>query len=288
MKDGKSSDSILGVDIKEVQKTELEILLEFDRICKKHNINYQLFAGTLIGAVRHKGFIPWDDDIDVNMLRSEYNKFLAVVEDELSSDYFFQTVQTDINYMNKFAKIRKNNTVFKERLVKHLDMHHGVYIDIFAFDNIEPHSLRGKTQISLLRTIDSFMKYRNKNRYQKMEPGFDRNIAKLKYRFINGIPLTKLEIENKVLKIMNKFNDKDTEYVGDLANPSKSVMKQFKVKRSSLENSIPWEFEGHMFPIPKAYDQVLLRAYGDYMQLPPKEAQFSHHDIVEINLDTKK
>lgn len=160
MKDDKNGASILGVDIKDVQRLELEILLEFDRICKKHGMKYQLYAGTLIGAIRHEGFIPWDDDIDVCMLRSEYDKFLSWVEIELNNKYFFQTYKTDLNYINKFAKIRRNGTLFVEKSVKDLEIHHGVYIDIFALDNIELKTLKGKWQILVIRVLDSFFKYR--------------------------------------------------------------------------------------------------------------------------------
>lgn len=285
MIEGKSSDSILGIDIKKIQAVELEILLEFDRICKKYDIKYQLFAGTLIGAIRHRGFIPWDDDIDVCMLRSEYNRFVSIVDDELASEYFFQSYETDPNYINKFAKIRKNGSLFMEKLVRGVDMHHGFYIDIFPFDNIEIDSMRGKYQIWSLRKIDSFFKYRLKARYSTLESGFERTKAKLKYDLIKFLPVSKIRIENWVLKIMTRFNDIETEYIGDLANPSIGVLENFMMRRETIEDSIEWDFEGHKFPVPRAYDEVLTRAYGDYMT--PPEIKVSHHNIVEIDLGEK-
>ncbi|NLY36297.1 MAG: LicD family protein [Tissierellia bacterium] len=286
MKENKSPVSILGVDIKDVQKVELEILLEFDRICKKYHINYQLFAGTLIGAIRHRGFIPWDDDIDVSMIRAEYNRFLSIVKSELSSEYFFQTHETDPNYMNRFAKIRKNRTVFKEKLVKGLDMHHGIYIDIFAYDNIELDSLQGKFQIGLLRTLDSFFKYSNKTRYEILSPGFAKTMAKFKYRLIHFLLVSKREIDNWIMDRMIKFNHKNTEFLADLSNPSQGVLEKFMMRRQTLEDSIEWDFEGHKFPVPRAYDEVLSRAYGDYMQLPGVENRVSHHEIILIDLNS--
>ncbi len=286
MKDGKSSDSILGIDIKKIQKIELDILLEFHKICKKHDIKYQLFAGTLIGAVRHKGFIPWDDDIDVCMLRSEYNRFLAVVEDELSSEYFFQTYETDPNYINKFAKIRKNGTMFMEKLVKGVDMHHGLYIDIFAMDNVQLDTLKGKHQIWMLRTIDSIFKYRVKARHETLNPGSERSKAKFKYNIMKILPISKARIEKYVLNIITKFNHEPTEYVADLANPAEGVLEKFMMRRETIEDSIELEFEGYKFPCPKAYDEVLTRAYGNYMHQPEVENRVSHHNIVKIDLDT--
>lgn len=279
-------DLVLGIDIKSIQKIEVEILLEFDRICQKYDLKYQLYAGTLIGAVRHKGFIPWDDDIDVCMLRADYNKFLSLVDHELKDDYFFQSYQTDLAYLNKFAKIRKNKTLFVERSVKDLAMHRGIYIDIFALDNIDYDSLKGKYQLFLLRAIDSFLKYRLRNRYQSLRPGFKRSKAKLKYYLIQLIPISRLTMERRILKIMTRFNHKKTKYVADLANPSKGVLEKFMVRRQVVDDSIDCDFEGYRFPIPRAYDEVLTNAYGDYMTLPDEDDRVSHHDIIKVSLTT--
>ncbi len=118
----------------DIQKEELRILIEFDRICRKHNIKYSLSYGTLIGAIRHQGFIPWDDDIDVGMLREDYEVFLEKGQKLLQSDLFLQTCYTDPKYPQVYAKIRKNNTSFVETTVKNIQMHHGIYIDVFPFD----------------------------------------------------------------------------------------------------------------------------------------------------------
>lgn len=285
MKDNKRSDSVLGVDIKRIQAIELDILLEFDRICKKHSLNYQLYSGTLIGAIRHKGFIPWDDDVDVCMLRSEYDKFLSVVESELTSSYFFQTYETDPNYINKYAKIRKNGTFFMEKLVIGEDMHHGMYIDIFAFDNIEPDTKEGSQQIRQLQNIDSFFKFRIKARHETLEEGPEKIEAKRKYDLIKNSPIKKSTVEKWVLDIMTRFNDRETQWVGDLSNPSPEVLENFKMKRSELEDSIDWEFEGHKLPVPRNYHEVLTRCYGDYMTPPDEVDRVSHHNIVEIRID---
>src|SRR5699024_7471673 len=139
-----------GDEIKEVQKDQLDILIEFDRICKKNNIKYQLFAGTLLGAIRHKGFIPWDDDIDVCMLREDYEKFLNICNKDMKNEYFLQTYNSDTNYIMQFAKLRKNNTIFLERVTANCDIHHGVYIDIFPLDDVRPNTLMGNFQQKLL------------------------------------------------------------------------------------------------------------------------------------------
>ena len=119
---------------KTLQDIELDILKQFINICNKENLQYYVVGGTLLGAVRHKGFIPWDDDIDVSMPRQDYEKFLTVAKKYLSEPYFLQTRITDKNTLFNYAKIRNSNTTFIEQSIKKLDMNHGVFIDIFPLD----------------------------------------------------------------------------------------------------------------------------------------------------------
>ena len=117
-----------------LQEEGLKILSEFHRICEAHNLLYILDYGTLLGAVRHKGFIPWDDDIDVSMPRKDYEKFLEVCEYSLKESFLLQTNKTDPNYFYPYAKLRISDDRLKENLVSHFDMIHGPWIDIFPFD----------------------------------------------------------------------------------------------------------------------------------------------------------
>lgn len=275
---------ILGHDIRKIHAIELGILIEFDRICRKHDIKYQLYSGSLIGAIRHKGFIPWDDDIDVAMLREEYDKLLEVMEEELEDLYFFQSFETDPNYMNKYPKIRKNGTVFLERVVEGLDIHHGVYMDVFIFDSIELDTFRGKYQLWLLRSMDSLFRFRLKKRYLDMEPGFARIMGMIKYYFIKILPISKLRLDCFASKWMKKLNHINTEYVADLGNPSKEIINEFKMKREHMVDSILWEFEGRQFSVPRAFDEVLTQAYGDYFRIPEKSERLMHEDIIKIDL----
>ncbi|WP_267128104.1 LicD family protein [Erysipelothrix piscisicarius] len=119
-----------------LQQEELNILIEFDRICKKHNIIYSLSSGTLLGAIRHQGFIPWEDDIDVNMSRSEFNRFEQVVAEELNQDFFYQSFKTEKDHYHAFSKIRSNKVELVEKSTDYLNINHGVWIDIFPYDNI--------------------------------------------------------------------------------------------------------------------------------------------------------
>ena len=119
-----------GIALRTLQLLELKVLLELKRICDKHQIKYFLAWGTLLGAVRHRGFIPWDDDIDVGMLRSEYAKFLTVCNDELSQEYYLQTFESDSGYANSHAKIRLNGTEYLEPANKDILEHKGIFIEV--------------------------------------------------------------------------------------------------------------------------------------------------------------
>jgi len=128
--------SISKSELKKIQNTLLEILIEVDRICRKNDIKYFLFAGTLLGAVRHKGFIPWDDDIDIAMPREDYEKFLQIVQKEPYSNYFLQNVITEIEAPFLFSKFRKDDTLLLEKAVMNKNIHHGIFIDIFPLDKV--------------------------------------------------------------------------------------------------------------------------------------------------------
>ena len=128
---------VTNEELKMIQKIDLEMLVEVDRICRKYRIQYSLDGGTLLGAVRHKGFIPWDDDADVIMLRKEYRKFQKACRKELDqSRFFLQDYQTDPEYRWGYAKIRRRNTEYIRLGQEHLKQKGGVCIDIFVADNV--------------------------------------------------------------------------------------------------------------------------------------------------------
>ena len=118
-------------DLATIQRNELIILKEIKRICDKHQITYYLSSGTLLGAIRHGGFIPWDDDIDIEMPLLDYRRFLKLCETELDNRFFLQNYKTDPNDHQAFTKIRMNNTTFMPVHHKHHHIHHGFWVDVF-------------------------------------------------------------------------------------------------------------------------------------------------------------
>ena len=275
------------VTIKDVQKIQLKLLNEFDRICKKHDIKYQLFAGTLLGAIRHNGFIPWDDDIDVCMLRDEYEKFLEVYDDEITDEYFLQNYETDQSSLFHFSKFIKNNTILRTSMYKNLNMNQGIFIDIFPMDNVQPNSILGKIHGFLYNNSFVLISTMNKSRSY-----IARNVI-IKYMRLGLYYITKLIPKKTFHRVVDRiiclFNNKETEYVACITNgDSKDIVERFTVKRHTFINLMEWDFEGMKLPIPKEYDYVLTKNYGNYMKLPPKEERQPHHGVIEVNLDTTK
>lgn len=272
-----------GVSINEVQAVELEILNEFDRICKMHSIPYQLFAGTLLGAIRHNGFIPWDDDIDVCLLRKDYERFLHVSKNDLNDSYFLQTCFSDPTSIVQFAKIRKKGTVFRNLSDLDNTYETGIYIDVFPLDNVYPEMLLGKFQPWLfafwyLCTTSSVKKRveRSKNIIVKL-------VRKMFYQLLKVYPKQKCDLHAQ--RVLRMFESKETEYINHLTNGvTKTRLRKYLRKRETFYNIIEWEFEGTMFPIPSNYHDVLTRNFGDYMQFPPEEQRYPQHGVIEVKI----
>lgn len=148
-------DHTISTKIKKIWAIELDLLNEFQRVCKKHNITYFANGGTLLGAVRHKGFIPWDDDIDVMMLREDYERFCEITPDEFKHPYFLQTQETDFGFKRAFARLRNSETTGItgwEKCVK-LPTNKGIFIDIFPINNLPPDEAQYKPFITKMKKL---------------------------------------------------------------------------------------------------------------------------------------
>ncbi len=260
-------------EVKSFRKVELDMLSCIDSISKKLGIRYFLIGGSLLGAIRHKGFIPWDDDIDIGMLRMDYELFMSKAAEFLPSYYFLQNYNTDKEYYLNFAKIRDSRTTFREISVNHLKINHGVYIDIFPIDYADnKKNFFRKIKRNLLTTLVStvFNVKGVKYTWLQWTKVF---IAKL----IWGSPKDAV----KALDIISKSNE-PSEKMGNLfgAWGSREIMD------SSIFQEIDYyEFENLILPGIKNYDRYLKNVYGDYMQLPPLEKRISHHYTDIIDLD---
>lgn len=281
--------SISNEDIREIQLVQLDILKEFDRICKKHDIHYQLFAGTLLGCVRHKGFIPWDDDIDICMLRADYDKFRYVSKKELASEYYLQTYDTDPDYYKQSSRIRKNETTYLQDIYMYLDIHHGIPISIMPFDVVKPYSFKGKVHRIIYHTMfwtfNRLNHYRIKNNCKLDNSQIKSAIKHMVYFISNLIPKKLTDILHT--SVATFWNDsKERTYVTHLTNgATEKRYFAYMQTRDKFLDTVMGEFEGHQFPIPRNYDEVLTNLFGDYMELPPEDQRQPHHGVLRV--DTK-
>lgn len=273
----------IDIDIEDIQKIQTELLIEFDQICKRNDIKYQLFAGTLLGSIRHQGFIPWDDDIDVILLRKDYERFLDICKKELKPAYFLQTYKTDKNSILQFAKIRKNNTVFLSKRFVGCNVHHGIYIDIFPMDNVKPDEIIGKIQLYLSIMLFKINRLRLPSRYKMEKNPLTKSI---KYAVHILLKIISKSFTDKLqTKICRMFEDNDTKFVTHLTNnPNRSRYHKYLMKKDCFYDIIDGNFEGEKFLIPKDYDQILRKLFGDYMEMPPEAERMPHHSIMKIEL----
>lgn len=260
--------------LKHLQRVELEMLIEIDRICRKYDIRYSLDGGTLLGAVRHKGFIPWDDDIDVIMLRSEYEKFFSACKKELdTSRFFLQEYRTDKYYLFGYEKIRRKDTVFKRIGQEHLKQHGGIFVDIFVADNVPDESV--------IRNIHLFLCFLiRKGLYSEMgKKNADSIFMKSIYKLISFIPRDFWFSARNL--IADKCNKNKTELVRHMTHNYRKECR-YGMPAVCFEDFTELEFEGRKFKAFRNYDLYLSTLYGDYMKLPPVEQRISHLKISEL------
>lgn len=266
-----------GFNIKDLQKIELEILLEVDRICKKHNIRYFLVSGTLLGAIRHKGFIPWDDDIDISMPLNDYYRFCEIAKKELSGKYFLQNYKTDITGM-WFSKVRKNNTTAIELNYEKKLHHQGIWIDIFPLIGVE----NNEQWLKKLNKRATFAKKILNKKIGLIEDDENNRFYKIINRLISLRICKKISsvIYNKCFK--NPFDYPFCYYLWASSN----ITARFE---TDIFNEICYvDFEGYMLPAPAKWNEYLSVVYGDYMTPPPPEKRNGgcHTlSIVDVNND---
>lgn len=268
-----------NLDIEKLHHVQYEILLEFDRVCKKYNLRYFLAFGTLLGAIRHDGFIPWDDDIDTMMPYDDYLKLNEIPSDEWNSPYFFQSTATDPNYRKCFAKLRNSNTTLITDSMDHLDINQGVDIDIYPIINLADNGISRRRQ------------YAQTMLYMLLEEDIPpRNHGKVMY-FGGRIILSLLPNDLKV-RLKNMLLRKITEYQKNHSNESYVVCGNVEIMREVLKSSwfdgcIMHRFENEEFPIPLGYHEWLSTRYGqNYMEVPPIEKQgikLSQFKVVDLD-----
>lgn len=259
------------LDQNQIKKIELDILLEFRSFCDKNNLKYYLAYGTLIGAVRHKGFIPWDDDIDVHMTRKDYDWLLNNYNKMNSGGRYKIISPNDVNSYHTFIKFIDTYTIKKEQGVCYKGDFLGIDIDVFPLDGEPTDEKDFESWYNKLMKIYRYYSICNIE-----------NKGSLKKRL--GVPLIRFVTGGKKRLIARakrmhlQYPYETSDYIGSVESAYNSKGNRFE--KNWFDKSIDVEFEGHMLKVPAEYDKVLTILYGDYMKLPPIDKQISHHKNV--------
>jgi len=261
--------------LKKLRKVHLEILDEITRICNMHEIKFFLIGGSLLGAVRHQGYIPWDDDLDIAMTRNDYDKFVELCKTNLSDKYYLDDISTNKKYWLPFIKIRKNGTLFKEKSNEHMHgINRGIYVDVFPIDNIKTaNGLMLKIQAYVTRSITYTYMLKSKIKVNKS------NILAQFLRIFSFKFLHKLQ--DFMCKL---YNDKDTKYVTNFASPYNYKKEVFL--RDDYYPAVEYNFEDRKILGVRAYDKYLTQVYGEYMKLPPQENRVNH-SVVSLDFGSE-
>lgn len=263
--------------LRKLQLTIVEIIDEIDRICKKYNLRYYIYGGTLLGAVRHKGFIPWDDDADLVMPRADYEKFLKICEKEFDGKYVLQNCFTDPEYHMLFTKIRKCGTYVHEEKWSGKDMNKGIFVDILPLDYFPKNKFMGSLvlhAVSICHQICAFKTCKS-----------NRISAKILFKLGKKIPKpVRYKIRHWVLKISNRFSSKEN--ICSFGSHYQPMIRRVFKTDWFLGEPKTMEFEGRQYSVPANWENYILHLFGEnYMELPPEEMRVCHTDLMKINFD---
>lgn len=259
--------AIDDLTLRKIQMVQLEMLQEVDRICKKCNIHYNIIAGTLLGAVRNGGYIPWDDDADVAMLRSEYEKFRQACKKELDTSRFvFQDHRNTKGYRWGYGKLRRKDTLFLREHQEHMPYMQGIFIDIFPLDSVPDNYF--------LRSVKNFECFCvRKLLWSRVGKVAEKNAFRRRlYALLDNIPEEK--IFHYYRGMVARAAKKKTRMVRILTFPTPN--SEYGYYRSWYENSADISFEGILFPGICDHDSYLSFKFGNYMELPPVEKRKVH------------
>ena len=267
-------------EFRKLQLVETELLVEFDRVCRMHDIKYVMIGGTLLGAIRHKGYIPWDDDADVAMLREEYEKFRRVSHELNSELCFFQDHYSDPGYLWGYAKLRRVGSEYVRDGQEHLKNKTGIFIDIMTFDDV-PKS------VTMQMAMDFYCYCLRKIQWSHVAKVHTRGFWRFWFSILAKIPID--FVFSCIERLAKHSNNTSPNLVRQLTLPSQGklyrkhpLVQRYGIPKHWFLERAEYEFEGHRFYGPKDAHGFLEFVFGDYMKLPPEKEREQHASCSEI------
>ena len=264
--------------LRSIQLKELEALIQMDEVCRKNGLRYYLAYGTLLGAIRHKGFIPWDDDLDIAMPRKDYDIFLKHGQQWLGDQFFLQNYRTMPQCAGQISEVRVNGTLMKQKMSEKSEIHHGVYIDVFPLDFVPQKPLTRSVERIILLALSTIA-------YAKMghKSSSNRFFSAISQLLSLILPIT--TVRTMWDKIATKHESKPTGFVaGKPGFYYLCTKKEDSIPEQLYGTPIELEFEGKRFFAPEHPDAILEMIYGDYMFPPPEDQRELRHAITELKL----
>lgn len=263
--------------LKHLQKLEMEILDDFKRICKENNLTYFGFAGTGIGALRHKGYIPWDDDIDISMPRKDYEAFMRIVTEQMGDKYEVLNVDTDVNYPLATTRLCLRGTKFREHSMKDVDCNWGIFLDLYALDNAADNPILYQLQMWEAWFWGKLLILRSIPRPYLYVHGLTAKLVTAACVFTHNM-MEKLGVSKEWLIMMRerasrRYENVKTERIAYFCDPMPNT-NTFALKDTFPLRELP--FEDGTLPFPNNLEELLTKMYGDYMTPPPVEKRKTH------------
>lgn len=263
---------------KELWAVEIDLLMQLDRVCRQNNLKYCAGAGTLLGAVRHQGFIPWDDDMDVYMLREDYDKLMRL-SDQFPFPYFLQNAYTEENLVRPFMRLRNSLTTGCTIRDRHRDTNKGIFIDIFPLDGIAENAMQDRVQTARAKILRKLLICYNRRRLNTRDVSLKRRLrSNCKILVARLFVRDRIKLFEREERAAKRYSHTGTRLWGN-----RSLVFECPKSRRPVEDYtdlIEMPFEFVQIPVPRNYDSMLRQQYGDYMKIPENKNQNMHGELI--------
>ena len=256
--------------LKHLQDVEMMILKDVIKVCEENDIGYCMYGGSLLGAIRHKGFIPWDDDIDILMLQNDYDRFIEVMQKTQSDKYELVNAEITPGFYLTFTKVMLKGTIFEEWWVEQVDFEQYINIDVFPLCNVSNNKYKRFFEVKLGRIYDRLLSMASIKLVH--HPPATRFIANSIHHVLKFLGLSTTFFNKRLWKILNKYRDGDCEFVCEIG----ALNLPQVYRKADLVPFKKAKFEDIEVNIANDSDAILTQIFGDYMQLPPEEKRYNH------------